>query len=120
MSESNMQSMVTTNITGLSAGPKWLTKFFGEEPPPSSHHPILKLFRKMNEITNECNFLHWHGISFHLSHQPHLYVLHHFLLTNTVPWDQKIVHKSDVMRRDVVDGSNESLYHANEENYTHL
>ena len=48
------------------------------------------------------------------------YVLHHFLLTYTVPWDQKIVHKSDVMRRDVVDGSNESLYHANEENYTHL
>ena len=74
----------------------------------------------MNEPGNECNFLHWHAISFHLSHQPHLYALHHFLLTIIVPWDQKIVHKSGVIRRDVVDGSNESLYHANEENYTHF
>ena len=81
---------------------------------------ILKFFRKVNEVTNECNFLHWHAISFHLSHQPHLYVLHHYLLTVIVPWDQKIVHKCGVMLRDVVDGSNESLYHPNEENYTHF
>ena len=74
----------------------------------------------MNEPGNECDFLHWHATSFHLSHQPHLYALHHILLTIIVPWDQKLVHKSGVIHRDVVDGSNESLYHANEEKYTHF
>jgi len=41
-------------------------------------HPILKFFQKVNEMTNECNFLYWPDSSFHLSHQPHIYTLHHF------------------------------------------
>ena len=65
----------------------------------------------MNDFEFGGDFLNPHGISFHLSHLTHLYVSNDILLTKTVPWDRKIVHKSGVTRRDVFDGSNESLYH---------
>ena len=32
-----------------------------------------------------------------------------------VPWDQKVVHKSALIRRDVVDGSNENFWHPEKE-----
>ena len=43
-----------------------------------AHRTFLNFVRKVNDSERGGDFLNPHGISFHLSHQTHLYVSHHF------------------------------------------
>ena len=59
-----------------------------------SYRLFEKFFAKVTQIANFCKIPHQHAISFHLSYQPHLYGLCHFLcdkrvlivLTHIVKW----------------------------------
>ena len=73
------------------------------------------LFQRWKYRKYEARFSLKDAKSFQMSHQPHLYVSDHFLLTISVPWDQNIVHKSCLIRKDVVDGSFESFWHPERE-----
>ena len=54
-------------------------------------------------------------MSFHLSHQPPLYVSIYFLLHELVQLVLILLHEIKSTRTQVVDGSNESLEHADED-----
>ena len=69
----------------------------------------------MNIFANECPFLHQDALSFHLSHQPSLYVSIHFSLHELVQLVLILLSKIKSTRTEVVDGSNESLEHADED-----
>ena len=69
----------------------------------------------MNIFTNEGPILHQDAMSFHLSHQPPLYVSIYFLLHELVQLVLILLHKIKSTRTQVVDGSNESLEHADED-----
>ena len=69
----------------------------------------------MISSAKEGPILHQHGVSIHLSHQLPLYVLINFLLYELVQLVLILLHKNKSTRTDVVDGSNESLYHADQE-----
>ena len=65
----------------------------------------------MNISAKEYPNLHQHDLSFHFSHHPPLSVVLDFLLHELLTH----VVKSQAQRTEVVDGSNESLDHADEE-----
>ena len=69
----------------------------------------------MNISAKEYPILHLHDLGFHLSHQPSLCVVLAFLLHEFVLIGLNHVVKSQAQRIDAVDGSNESLGHADEE-----
>ena len=69
----------------------------------------------MNIFANEGAILHQDALSFHLSHQPPLYVSIHFLLHELVQLVLILLHEIKSTRTQVVDGSNESLEHADED-----
>ena len=69
----------------------------------------------MNISAKEYPILHQHDLIFHLSHQPPLYVVLDILLHELVQLVLTRVVKSQAQRTEVVDGSNESLDHADEE-----
>ena len=69
----------------------------------------------MNIFANEGAILHQDALSFHLSHQPPLYVSIHFLLHELVQLVLILLSKIKSTRTQVVDGSNESLEHADED-----
>ena len=69
----------------------------------------------MNIFANEGAILHQDALSFHLSHQPPLYVSIHFLLHELVQLVLILLCKIKSTRTQVVDGSNESLEHADED-----
>ena len=69
----------------------------------------------MNIFTNEGPILHQDAMSFHLSHQPPLYVSIYFLLHELVQLVLILLCRIKSTRRHVVDGSNESLEHADED-----
>ena len=69
----------------------------------------------MNVSAKEYPILHQYDLSFHLSHQPPLYVVLDFLLHELVLIILTHVVKSQAQRTEAVDGSNERLDHADEE-----
>ena len=69
----------------------------------------------MNISAKEYPILHQHDLSFHLSHQPPLYVSIHFSLHELVQLVLILLCKIKSTRTEVVDGSNESLEHADED-----
>ena len=69
----------------------------------------------MNIFANEGAILHQDALSFHLSHQPPLYVSIHFLLHELVQLVLILLCKIKSTRTQVVDGSNESLEHSDED-----
>ena len=69
----------------------------------------------MNIFTNEGPILHQDAMSFHLSHQPPLYVSIYFLLHELVQLVLILLCRIKSTRRHVVDCSNESLEHADED-----
>ena len=69
----------------------------------------------MNIFANEGPILHQDAPSFHLSHQPPLYVVLNFLLHELVQLVLLLLHKIRIELTETVDGSNESLDHADEE-----
>ena len=69
----------------------------------------------MNISAKEYPILHQDAISFHLSHQPPLYVSIYFLLHELVQLVLILLNEIKSTRTQVVDGSNESLEHADED-----
>ena len=69
----------------------------------------------MNIFANEGVILHQDALSFRLSHQPHLYMSIHFSLHELVQLVLILLSKIKSTRTEVVDGSNESLEHADED-----
>ena len=69
----------------------------------------------MNIFANEGVILHQDALSFRLSHQPPLYVSIHFSLYELVQLVLILLCKIKSTRTQVVDGSNESLEHADED-----
>ena len=69
----------------------------------------------MISSAKEGPILDQHDISSHLSHQPHLYVLIYFCVVKLVLIALTHVVKIESTHTEVVDGSNESLYHADQE-----
>ena len=69
----------------------------------------------MNISAKEYPILHQHDLSFHLSHQPPLYVVLDFLLHELVQSVLILQYEIASKRTEVDDGSNESFDHADEE-----
>ena len=83
--------------------------------PLKAHCSIWHFSAKVNIFANEGAILHQDALSFHLSHQPPLYVSIHFLLHELVQLVLILLCKIKSTRTQVVDGSNESLEHADED-----
>ena len=61
-----------------------------------------------------------HVLSFHLSHQPPVYVLIKFYIVKLVLIELTHIVKSESTRTEAVEGSNESSEHPDEELHPHL
>ena len=82
--------------------------------PYSSHTTFWKSITKVTPFSIKGPILHRDSISFHLSHQPPLSVMCHFLCSKSVTlWLKSVTFTTWVAQ--LVDGSNESLYYPFEE-----
>ena len=57
-----------------------------------AHTTFLKSFTKVTPFSNKGPILHWNSLSFHLSHQPPLSVMCHFLCSES----DTFLPKSDI------------------------